>query len=78
MIEQDPDTARAVRPATGQFTVTVLRPGPGRGVAEHWAYDDRAHALDELGWIADRMPPGTELILRDPEGQDLMRISRMA
>ena len=66
------------RGATGQFTVTVVRPGPGRAVAEHWAYDSRAHAIDELGWIAERVPPGTELVLRDPEGLDLLRISRMA
>jgi hypothetical protein len=56
----------------------VVRPGPGRAVAEHWAYDSRAQAIDEIGWIAERVPPGTELVLRDPEGLDLLRISRMA
>jgi hypothetical protein len=60
------------------FTVTLIRPGPGRQVAEHWAYDERAQALDELGWIAERVPPGTELVLRDPEGVDLLRVTKTA
>jgi hypothetical protein len=60
------------------FTVTLLLPGPGRQVAEHWAYDERAQALDEIGWIAERVPPGTELVLRDPEGVDLLRVTKTA
>lgn len=70
--------ASAAKGATGQFTVTLFKPGPGRGVLEHWAYSDRAHALDEIGWIAERVPPGTELLLRDPEGNDLLRMARTA
>jgi hypothetical protein len=64
--------------ASGMFTVTIVKPGPGRPVIEHWAYDERAEALAEIGLIADRVPPGTELVLRDPEGTDLMRIVRSA
>ncbi|WP_270936642.1 hypothetical protein [Falsiroseomonas oryzae] len=64
--------------ASGMFTVTLLKPGPGRQVAEHWAYDERAQALDDLGWIAERVPPGTELVLRDPEGVDLLRVAKLA
>ncbi len=64
--------------ASGFFTVTVVRPGPGRGIIEHWAYEDRAHALDDIAWIAERVPPGTELQLKDPEGNDLMRLVRTA
>lgn len=73
-----PTRAGAAAGASGQFTVTLLKPGPGRGMMEHWAYDDRAQALDELGWIAERVPPGTELVLRDPEGNDLLRVARTA
>jgi hypothetical protein len=73
-----PTKAGAAQGATGQFTITLIRPGPGRGMMEHWAYDDRAHALDEIGWIAERVPPGTELLLRDPEGNQLMRMARTA
>ena len=64
--------------ATGLFTVTLVRPGPGRPVAEHWAYDDRAGALDDMGWIAERVVPGTELVLRDPEGVELLRLARLS
>ena len=71
------DAGRAAG-ASGMFTVTLIRPGPVRQVAEHWAYDDRAQALDEIGWIAERVPPGTELVLRDPEGVDLLRVTKMA
>jgi hypothetical protein len=60
------------------FTVTIVKPGPGRPIQEHWAYDDRDAALAELGLILERVPPGTELVLRDPEGQDLLRVARMA
>jgi hypothetical protein len=64
------------------FTVTLVKPAPapgsGRQVAEHWSYDGRAQALDELGLILDRVPPGTELVLRDPEGNDLLRVTRTA
>jgi hypothetical protein len=45
---------------------------------EHWAYDDRGAALTELGTIPDRAPPGTELMLRDPDGIDLLRVARVA
>jgi hypothetical protein len=64
--------------ASGMFTVTLVKPGPGRQVAEHWAYDTRDQALAELGLIADRVPPATELVLRDPEGTDLLRIAKLA
>ncbi|MGX9966423.1 hypothetical protein ACVFYP_24080 [Roseomonas sp. F4] len=64
--------------ASGLFTITLIRPGPTRGVLEHWAYDDRAHALDEIGWLAQRVASGTELVLRDPEGNDLFRLARIA
>jgi len=60
------------------FTVTLVKPGPGRQVAEHWAYDERSQALDDLGWIAERVAPGTELVLRDPEGNDLLRVAKTA
>lgn len=73
-----PTKAGAATGASGLFTVTLFKPGPTRGVLEHWAYDDRAHALDDLGWIAERVPPGTELLLRDPEGNDLLRMARTA
>lgn len=59
------------------FSITLVKPGPGRGIAEHYAYDDRAGALDDLGWIAERIAPGTELVLRDPEGEELMRVAKM-
>ncbi|NKC32615.1 hypothetical protein [Falsiroseomonas selenitidurans] len=73
-----PSRTGTAQGATGLFTVTVVKPGPTRGVIEHWAYDDRAHALDEIGWIAERVAPGTELVLRDPEGNDLFRVARTA
>jgi hypothetical protein len=73
-----PTPAGEAAGASGMFTVTLIRPGPGRQVAEHWAYDERAQALDELGWIAERVPPGTELVLRDPEGVDLLRVTKTA
>ena len=73
-----PSPAGEAAGASGMFTVTLIRPGPGRQVAEHWAYDERAQALDELGWIAERVPPGTELVLRDPEGVDLLRVTKTA
>ena len=67
----------------GFYTVTMLRPGSARPgspppVVEHWAYDDRSAALTELGTILDRVPPGTELVLRDPDGIDLLRVARLA
>jgi hypothetical protein len=46
-------------------------------VAEHIGYDMRVQALDEIGWIAARVPVGSELVLRDPEGTDLMRLARL-
>jgi hypothetical protein len=73
-----PTPAGEAAGASGMFTVTLIRPGPGRQVAEHWAYDERAQALDEIGWIAERVPPGTELVLRDPEGVDLLRVTKTA
>lgn len=63
--------------ASGMFTISLIRPGPGRPVAEHWTYQDRAAALSDLGWIAQHVVPGTELVLRDPEGADLLRMARM-
>jgi hypothetical protein len=67
----------------GTYTVTTLRPGGARPglpppIVEHWAYDDRGAAVAELGAILDRVAPGTELVLRDPEGIDLMRVARLA
>jgi hypothetical protein len=64
--------------ASGLFTITIIKPETQRDVAEHWAYDGRAEALDELGLILDRVTPGTELVLRDPEGLELMRVARLA
>lgn len=64
--------------ATGMYTVIIVRPGPGRPIAEHWAYDDHAAALAELGMILTRVVPGTELVLRDPVGVDLLRVARTA
>lgn len=64
--------------ATGTFTITLVRPGPGRPIAEHWAYDEHAEALSEIGLIAERVPPGTELVLRDPAGNDLLRVAKLA
>jgi hypothetical protein len=73
-----PSKAGAAAGASGMFSITLDRPGPGRQVAEHWAYDERAQALDDLGWIAERVTPGTELVLRDPEGVDLLRVTKTA
>lgn len=73
-----PTEAGAASGGSGLFTVTLVKPGAGRGVMEHWAYDDRFQALEEIGAIAERVPPGTELVLRDPEGNDLMRLVRVA
>jgi hypothetical protein len=73
-----PSRAGAAAGASGMFSITLMRPGPGRQVAEHWAYDERAQALDDLGWIAERVAPGTELVLRDPEGVDLLRVTKTA
>ena len=64
--------------ATGMFTVTIVRAIAGRPVAEHWAYDSHAAALAELGLILERVAPGTELVLRDPDGIDLLRVARVA
>lgn len=64
--------------ATGMFTVTIVRPVAGRPVAEHWAYDSHDAALAELGMILERVAPGTELVLRDPVGIDLLRVARTA
>jgi hypothetical protein len=73
-----PTREAAAAGGTGMFTVTLVKPGPGRQVAEHWAYDERSQALDDLGWIAERVAPGTELVLRDPEGVDLLRMAKLA
>jgi hypothetical protein len=73
-----PTLAGEAAGASGMFTVTLVKPGKGRQVAEHWAYDERGQALAELGLIAERVPPGTELVLRDPEGNDLLRLARLA
>jgi hypothetical protein len=73
-----PTPAGQAAGASGMFTVTLTIPGPGRQVAEHWAYDTHAQALAELGLIAERVPAGTELVLRDPEGTDLLRIAKLA
>jgi hypothetical protein len=73
-----PSRTGAAAGASGLFTITLVRPGGGRQIAEHWAYDERAQALDELGWIAERAAPGTELVLRDPEGVDLLRVAKLA
>jgi hypothetical protein len=73
-----PTEAGEAAGASGMFTITLVRPGPGRPVQEHWAYDERGEALAELGLIAERVPPGTELVLRDPEGTDLLRIAKLA
>jgi hypothetical protein len=73
-----PTTAGGAIGATGQFTITLVRPGKGRPVAEHWAYDERALALAEIGLIAERVAAGTELVLRDPEGNDLLRVAKLA
>lgn len=64
--------------ATGMFTVTIVRPVAGRPVAEHWAYDSHDAALAEFGLILTRVAPGTELVLRDPSGLDLLRAVRTA
>jgi hypothetical protein len=45
---------------------------------EHWGYDDRAHALDDLGWLLERVAPGTEVVVKDPEGVELFRAARTA
>jgi hypothetical protein len=73
-----PSRAGRAAGASGLFTVTIIKPETQRDVAEHWAYDGRAQALDELGLILERVTPGTELVLRDPEGVELMRVARLA
>ncbi len=73
-----PTRAGRAAGASGLFTLTIIKPETQRDVAEHWAYDERAQALDELGLILDRVTPGTELVLRDPEGLELMRVARLA
>lgn len=73
-----PTPAGEAAGASGMFTVTLVKPGPGRQVTEHWSYDERSQALAEIGLIAERVPPGTELVLRDPEGTDLMRLAKLA
>ena len=60
------------------FTVSVLLPGPERQVARHELFDDRASAVDEIGRLALEAPPGSVLILRDPDGNDVMRLERRA
>jgi len=77
-MSDDPATAGEAAGASGMFTVTLERPGPGRQVAEHWAYDDLAEALADIGTIAERVPPGTEMVLRNPEGTDLLRLAKLA
>jgi hypothetical protein len=73
-----PTRAGRAAGATGMFSVTIIKPETQRDVAEHWAYDERAQAIDELGLILDRVAPGTELVLRDPEGVELMRVAKLA
>jgi len=73
-----PSKAGAAAGASGLFTVTLLKPGSARGVMEHWGYDDRAHALDDLGWLLERVAPGTEVVVKDPEGTELFRVARTA
>lgn len=70
--------AGEARGATGMHTVTIVRPVAGRPVAEHWAYDSHDAALADLGLILERVAPGTELVLRDPTGTDLLRVVRTA
>lgn len=78
MVEDGTPTRGEAGGASGMFTVTLVKPGPGRPVAEHWAYDTRDLALADLGLIVDRVAPGTELVLRDPEGTDLLRVAKLA
>ncbi len=78
MAEPNPGTRGAASGASGMHTISLIRPGPGRQLMEHWAYDTRAQALAELGLIAERAPPGTELVLRDPEGVDQLRVAKLA
>jgi len=80
MAERGPTTSGLAGGASGMHTISLFRPGPGPGrpVAEHWAYDTRAEALDDLGWIVERVPSGTELVLRDPEGVDQLRVTKTA
>jgi hypothetical protein len=73
-----PSKAGAAAGASGLFTVTLVKPGPERGIIEHWGYDDHAHALDDLGWLLERVVPGTEVVMKDPEGAELMRVARTA
>lgn len=73
-----PTRAGTAAGASGLFAITIIRPQTGRDVAEHWAYDGRAEALAELGLILERVTPGTELVLRDPEGVELMRVAKLA
>jgi len=73
-----PTTRGEAGGASGLHTISLIRPGPDRPLAEHWAYDTRAQALAELGLIAERAPPGTEIVLRDPEGVDQLRLARLA
>jgi hypothetical protein len=77
-VADHPTTRGEASGASGMHTISLIRPGPGRPLAEHWAYDTRAQALAELGLIAERAPPGTELVLRDPEGVDQLRVAKLA
>ena len=56
MTDRYPTRAGAAAGATGSFTVTLVKPGPGRGIMEHWAYDERGEALAALGLIAGTNP----------------------
>ncbi len=73
-----PTRAGRAAGASGLFTLTIIKPETQRDVAEHWAYDERAQALEELGMVLERVTPGTELVLRDPEGVELMRVAKLA
>lgn len=61
---------------TGSFTVTVISPGPDRRPALHEVFDDQATALAEIGFLAIEAPPGSAIVLRDPNGDDLLRLMR--
>lgn len=73
-----PTPAAQAAGASGMFTITLVKPGPGRPIAEHWAFDTHAQALADLGLILERVAPATELVLRDPEGTDLLRVAKLA
>ena len=61
---------------TGSFTVTVLAPGPDRRPVLHEVFDDKATALGEIGFLAIEAPPASMIVLRDPNGDDVLRLMR--